>query len=97
MFAVDIRRSILRNARSSAFQSFLRRQDLVDALERLEVLRVEVERLAEELDGLVLVALLVAVQLRHRVEELALADRRPSRSSAMAWIVSIIFDQFSVA
>jgi hypothetical protein len=36
--------------------------------------RVQIERLAEELDGLVLVALLVAIELRHRVEELALAD-----------------------
>ena len=53
----------------------LRREDLVDALERLEERRVQVERLVEQLDGAVLVVLLVTIDLRHRVEELRLADR----------------------
>ena len=75
----------------------LRGEDLVDALERLEVRGVEIERLAEELDRAVLVAFLVAIELRHRVEELALARPASFSLSAMACSVSIIFDQFSVA
>ena len=47
--------SILRKARSSCFQSFCAREDLVDALEGLEEDRVEIERLVEELDRAILV------------------------------------------
>ena len=46
----------------------LRGEDLVDALERLEVARVEIERLVEELDRAILIVHLVAIELRHRVE-----------------------------
>ena len=76
----------------------LRGEDLVDALEGLEVARVEIERLVEQLDRAILVVHLVAVELRHREDVTwpcarvllhvgdALDACRPSApSSAVAW------------
>jgi len=53
----------------------LLRQDLVDALERLQEERIQIERLVEGLDGAVEILLLVAIDLRHRVDVLRLALR----------------------
>src|SRR5262249_37853558 len=53
--------------------SLLRREDLVDALERLEVARVEIEGVVEKLDGTVLILELVAADLRLR-EDVARLD-----------------------
>jgi hypothetical protein len=51
-FAADMRRSIFRNARSSAFQSFLAVRILLMRSKASRIRGVEIERLAEELDRL---------------------------------------------